>query len=81
MSMAEMVLSFFVLSVFSVEIVLRIAAHGMHFFNGVWNWFDLIVVGLSVGLVIWKVCACIAADSIPAGVLSHISLLVCCCMR
>ena len=34
--------------VFVVELALRIAAHRLAFFRGGWNWFDFIVVGLTV---------------------------------
>jgi voltage-gated sodium channel len=37
-----------ILAVFTVEIALRIFAHGLRFFRGGWNWFDLIVVAIAL---------------------------------
>ncbi len=37
-----------ILAVFTVEIALRIVAHGLRFFRGGWNWFDLIVVAIAL---------------------------------
>lgn len=37
-----------ILAVFAVEIAIRIYAHGLRFFRGGWNWFDLIVVGIAL---------------------------------
>ena len=37
-----------ILTVFALEIAVRIYAHGARFFRGGWNWFDLIVVGIAL---------------------------------
>jgi voltage-gated sodium channel len=37
-----------ILAVFTVEIALRIFAHGLRYFRGGWNWFDLIVVAIAL---------------------------------
>ena len=37
-----------ILAVFVVELALRMAAHGLRFFRGGWNWFDFIIVGISL---------------------------------
>ncbi len=37
-----------ILAVFVVELALRITAHGARFFRGAWNWFDLVIVGISL---------------------------------
>jgi voltage-gated sodium channel len=37
-----------ILAVFVVELALRLAAHGLRFFRGGWNWFDLVVVGIAL---------------------------------
>jgi voltage-gated sodium channel len=37
-----------ILAVFVVELLLRMYAHGPRFFRGPWNWFDTIVVGISL---------------------------------
>ena len=36
-----------VLTIFTIEIILRLYAHGWQFFKGGWNWFDLIIVVVS----------------------------------
>jgi voltage-gated sodium channel len=36
------------LAIFTVEIALRIAAHGLRFFRGGWNWFDFTLVAISL---------------------------------
>ena len=36
------------LAIFTVEIGLRIAAHGWRFFRGGWNWFDFVLVAISL---------------------------------
>ena len=43
-----MLLDAAILAVFAVELALRIAAHGLRFFRGGWNWFDLIVVAIAL---------------------------------
>lgn len=42
------VLDVAILAVFTVELALRIVAHGPRFFRGGWNWFDLIVVAIAL---------------------------------
>lgn len=37
-----------ILAVFVVELALRMAAHGLRFFRGGWNWFDLVIVGIAL---------------------------------
>jgi len=37
-----------IIAVFTVEVALRIAAFGPSFFRGGWNWFDFIIVGISL---------------------------------
>ncbi|MFM7345447.1 MAG: ion transporter [Tagaea sp.] len=37
-----------ILAIFTVEIAIRIYAHGGKFFRGGWNWFDLIVVAIAL---------------------------------
>ncbi len=37
-----------ILAVFTIEIAIRIYAHGARFFRGGWNWFDLIVVAIAL---------------------------------
>ena len=42
------VLDIAILAIFTAELALRIAAHGLRFFRGGWNWFDLIVVAIAL---------------------------------
>jgi len=37
-----------ILAVFVAELGLRMSAHGLRFFRGAWNWFDLLVVGIAL---------------------------------
>jgi voltage-gated sodium channel len=37
-----------ILAVFVIELLLRLYAHGLRFFRGGWNWFDLVVVGIAL---------------------------------
>jgi len=37
-----------ILAVFVGELALRMLAHGLRFFRGAWNWFDLVVVGIAL---------------------------------
>jgi len=37
-----------IVAVFAIEVALRIAAFGPGFFRGGWNWFDFLIVGLSL---------------------------------
>ncbi|MCM0020317.1 MAG: ion transporter [Tagaea sp.] len=37
-----------ILAAFTVEIAIRVFAHGARFFRGGWNWFDLIVVAIAL---------------------------------
>ncbi len=36
------------LAIFTVEIALRVTAHGWRFFRGGWNWFDFVLVTISL---------------------------------
>jgi voltage-gated sodium channel len=37
-----------VLAIFVVELLMRIGAHGLSFFRGGWNWFDLVIVVIAL---------------------------------
>lgn len=49
-SWGEVLLAFdaIVLWIFVAELLLRVYAHGTHFFRGGWNWFDLIIVTIAL---------------------------------
>ncbi|GLY83315.1 ion transporter [Actinoallomurus iriomotensis] len=47
-STAFLVIDRFVIAIFVVEIVLRIAAQGKAFFRDPWNWFDLVIVAVAL---------------------------------
>ncbi len=38
----------FIITVFAAEVTLRIIAFGPRFFRGGWNWFDFLIVGMSL---------------------------------
>ncbi len=38
----------FIIAVFAVEVAIRIIAFGPSFFRGGWNWFDFLIVGMSL---------------------------------
>ncbi|GLY75039.1 ion transporter [Actinoallomurus iriomotensis] len=47
-STAFLVIDRFVIAIFVIEIVLRIAAQGKAFFRDPWNWFDLVIVAVAL---------------------------------